>query len=60
MTKNNLRFVIDNWHVNDWAFKDKKRVQYLIAAITAESCMDHDYHAMQELKAKLLEMNDQT
>lgn len=35
-TRNNLRFVIDNWHVIDWALKDKQKVKYIIAAIESE------------------------
>ena len=60
MTKNNLRFVIDNWHVISWAFRDKKRVKYIIAAVTSEYFSSNEHQQMQEIRKEMHDMNDQT
>ena len=36
MTKDHLRYVMDNWLLMNLAFRDKARVKYIVAAFTAK------------------------
>ena len=34
--KDHLKFVLDNWHLMDFALKDKSSVKYIIAALAVD------------------------
>ena len=47
--KDHLRFVMDNWHLRDYALKDKSQIQYIVCALSADE--------LQSEKEKFAELN---
>ena len=47
--KDHLRFVMDNWHLRDYALNDKSQIQYIVCALSADE--------LQSEKEKFAELN---
>ena len=53
--KDHLRFVLDNFHMRDAAFKNIKQVKYIIAAFTMDE-VNHESAALEELDCQIEEV----
>jgi hypothetical protein len=47
--KDHLRFLLDNWHLMDYALKDKSQVTYIMAAFAVQ---DNHHHHEDYMKLK--------
>ena len=52
--KDHLKFVLDNWHLMNYALKDKNSMKYIIAALYVDDLETQDgqfSHVKDEIKA---------
>lgn len=52
MLKDHLYFVMDNWHLINFAFKDKKSIKYIITAFFAAD-EDENFEMLHDLQSSV-------
>ena len=56
-TRDHLRFVIQNWHLSDMVFDNKKKIKYIVTAFTPDMSKQSS-NEIQEIRDEMIILKD--